>query len=122
LGLIVLPTALASIGIAIYFFFRILYFIALDIMHYITRAEILGISFHPSFDIFYINTSAMLFIVYISIVLVIGLISVGTFIGTGKRLPPIGTPLFVVFYSFLVPVWLGTAVVRAVFKTGVRWR
>jgi cellulose synthase/poly-beta-1,6-N-acetylglucosamine synthase-like glycosyltransferase len=122
LGLIVLPTALASIGIAIYFFLRIAYFAVLDLMHFITRFEILGLSFHPSFSIFYINTSAMYFLIYVAIALVVGLISVGTFIGSGKRLPPIGTPLFVVFYSFLVPLWLGTAVVRAVFKTGVRWR
>jgi cellulose synthase/poly-beta-1,6-N-acetylglucosamine synthase-like glycosyltransferase len=122
LGLIVLPTALTSIGIAIYFFLRIVYFLVLDIIHLITRFEILGFSFHPSFNIFYINTSAMLFLVYVAVILVVGLISVGTFIGSGKRMPPIGTPLFVVFYSFLVPLWLGTAVVRAVFKTGVRWR
>jgi cellulose synthase/poly-beta-1,6-N-acetylglucosamine synthase-like glycosyltransferase len=122
LGLLILPTALASIAIAIYFFARILYYAAFDLVHLVTRFEVLGFSFHPSFSLFYINTSAMWFLIYAAVVLVVGLISVGTFIGSGKRLPPIGTPLFVLFYSFLVPLWLGTAVVRAVFKTGVRWR
>jgi cellulose synthase/poly-beta-1,6-N-acetylglucosamine synthase-like glycosyltransferase len=122
LSIIVLPTALASIGIAIYFFARILFYGILQISHTITRIEILGFSFHPSFNIFYINTSAMWFLIFVAVALVVGLVSLGTFIGSGRRMPPLGTPLFVIFYSFLVPLWLGTAVVRAVFKTGVRWR
>ena len=122
LSIIILPTALASIGIAIYFFARILYYGVQALSHMITRIQILGLSFHPSFNLFYIDTSAMWFLIYIAVVLVVGLISLGTFIGSGKRMPPLGTPFFVLFYSFLVPLWLGTAVVRAVFKTGVRWR
>ena len=122
LSIIILPTALASIGIAIYFFARILFYGMLQLSHTITRIEILGISFHPSFNIFYINTSAMWFLIFVAVALVVGLISLGSFIGSGRKMPPVGTPLFVIFYSFLVPLWLGTAVVRAVFKTGVRWR
>ena len=122
LSIIILPTALASIGIAIYFFARILFYAIVALSHTITRIEILGISLHPSLSIFYFNTSAMWFLIYIAVTLVVGLISLGTYIGSGRRLPPIGTPLFVLFYSFLVPLWLSAAVVRAVFKTGVRWR
>ncbi len=122
LSIIILPTALASIGIAIYFFARILFYSVIQLMHTITRVEILGISFHPSFNMFYVNTSAMWFLIVVAVGLVVGLISVGTYIGSGKRMPPVGTPLFVMFYSLLVPLWLSAAVVRAVFKTGVRWR
>jgi len=122
LSLIVLPTALVSIGIAIYFFARIVVYGIFDLLHSITRFEILGLSFHPSFSIFYVNTSAMWFLIYMAVALVVGLISLGTFIGSGRKMPPLGTPLFVLFYSMLVPMWLTTAVVRAVFKTGVRWR
>jgi hypothetical protein len=77
---------------------------------------------HPTFDLFYVNTSAMWFLIFAAVLLILVLISAGSFIGTGKRTLPAGTPLFILFYSFLVPLWLGTAVVRAVFKTGVRWR
>lgn len=122
LGLIILPTAVLSIGIALYFFLRILYFAILAIKHAILRYEIVGLSFHPSFNAFYINTSAMWFLIYASVAIVITLICAGSFIGTGRRMPPKGTALFVLFYCFLVPTWLGAAVVRAVFKTGVRWR
>ena len=122
LGIIVLPMALASIGITLYFAAHLLLAAISGIAHEITMLRVEGFSFHPSFSFFYINTSALWFIIIISIAIVIALISVGSFIGTGNRRPPIGTVLFVLFYSLVAPFWLGTAVVRAVFKTGVHWR
>jgi len=122
LGVIILPTALLSIGIAVYFFIHMAISLLQSLIHQVIRIEILGISFHPSFNAFYIDTSALWIIVLVSVSIVVGLISVGTFIGTGKHRPPIGTALFVLFYSLIAPLWLGTAAVRAVFKTGVRWR
>lgn len=123
LGLIILPTALLSIAIALYFFTRTFYLLVVSIIREITRIQVMGFTFKvPTFSLYYVNTSAIWFLIFVSIMLVIVLISIGSMIGTGKRRPPIGTPLFVVFYSFLVPLWLGAAVIRAVFKTGVRWR
>ncbi len=122
LGLIVLPTAIFSIGAGIFFFARIAWGM-LDIL----RSEVLTIYFsrhlpHFTFDLYYVNTSAMMFLVFISIALILLLICVGTYIGTGRKTPPLSTPLFLFFYSFFVPLWLFAAVVRATFKTGVRWR
>ena len=123
LGIIILPTALLSIAIALYFFTRTFYLLVVSIIREITRIQIMGFTFKaPTFSLYYVNTSAIWFLIFVSIMLVLVLISIGSMIGTGKRRPPIGTPLFVVFYSFLVPLWLGTAVIRAIFKTGVRWR
>ena len=122
LGLIILPSALISIAIGIYFFIRILVLMLQDLMHEIARVEVTGTLAHASFDPFYLPSSTFLFLVWASVALIVILICVGSFIGTGKRRPPIGTPLFLLFYSFLAPVWLCAAVVRAVFKTGVRWR
>lgn len=122
LGLVVLPTALISIGIAIFFFVRVAYFAIREGMRLIQQAEILGVMPHFSFSLFYVNTSTLWFLIYVSVALVVVLISVGSLIGTGSRKPPVGTPLFVLFYSFLVPLWLSAAVIRAAFKTGVRWR
>lgn len=123
LGLIILPSALISIAAGIYFFFRILWYSLQGLSHQITRIEVAGaFPGHPSFNLFYINTSAFLFLVSASVVMIIVLICAGSFIGTHSRRPPMGTPLFLLFYSFLAPLWLCTAVVRAVFNTGVRWR
>lgn len=123
LGLIILPSALISIAAGIYFFVRIVWYSFQDLMHQIVRIEATGsLSSHTSFDPFYINTSAFLFLVAASVAMIVILISTGSFIGTDSRRPPAATPLFLLFYSFLAPLWLCAAVVRAVFKTGVRWR
>lgn len=122
LGIIILPSALISIGAAIFFFFRILFEFATQLQHELLKIEVTGTMPRMGFDLFYFNTSMMGILVWIAIALILLLVAAGSFIATGKRSLPAGTPLFVLFYSFLVPLWLGTAVVRAVFRTGVRWR
>ena len=122
LGMIILPAALISIAVALFFFARILWYGAHTIAQTYARTQIMGVSFTPSFDAFYINTSATLFLIYVSILIIVVLISVGSLISTDRRLPPTGTPLFIIFYGFLVPLWFATAAVRAFFKTGVRWK
>lgn len=122
LGIIILPMALISIGTGIYFFVRILVGFLQSAYHEYLLVHLSGTIPTPGFDPYFVNTSAMIFLVYASVALILILICIGTFIGTGKRMPPLSTPLFLLFYSFLVPLWLGTAVVRAVFNTGVRWR
>lgn len=123
LGLIVLPTAIISIFTGIYFFARIAFYTIRGIYRLAERAYFGGVHApHVSFDLFYVNTSAIWFLVWVSVAMILVLISIGSFIGTGGRTPPKSTPIFLLFYSFLVPFWLGTAVVRAVFRTGVKWR
>lgn len=122
LGLIVLPTALISIGSALYFFTRVLVYTATSLQQELLRFRFGGLPQHFSFDAFYINTSAIIFLIYTAIILVLALITLGAYIGTGKRTPPAATPIFILFYGFLAPFWLGTAVIRAVFRTGVSWR
>jgi cellulose synthase/poly-beta-1,6-N-acetylglucosamine synthase-like glycosyltransferase len=122
LGLVVLPSAIFSIGAGIYFFFRILWETLKSLGHEMVRLQS-GAGFgYPHFDAFYFPTSTMLFLVCASVGLILILICAGSLIGTGSRKPPITTPLFLIFYSFLAPMWLCAAVVRATFKTGVRWR
>jgi len=121
LGLIILPSAIVTIFIGIYFFFRILFYGAQALYHKLIEYQFAGVT-SPSFELFYVNTSAMWFIIFVSVALVLVLISTGSFIGTGRRMPPLSTPLFLALYSFMVPLWLTTALVRATFKTGVRWR
>lgn len=122
LGLLVLPLALLSIAAGIYFFVRILLSAASAAVETFVKIELTGMLPYPSFELFYVNTSAMWFLVWVAIAFILVLIIAGSQVGTGRRTPPIGTPLFLIFYSFLVPVWLGAAVIRAVFNTGVRWR
>lgn len=122
LGIIILPMALISIGTGIFFFARIILGLAQSAYHKYLMLTFTGTYPKPMFDLYYVNTSTMIFLVFVSIALILLLISMGSRIGTGSHKPPLSTPLFLMFYSFLVPLWLGTAVVRAVFNTGVRWR
>ncbi len=123
LGLIVLPTAIISIFTGIYFFTRIAFYAIRGLWHMIERIYYGGVHVpSPSFELFYVNTSAIWFLVWVSVAMILVLISIGSFIGTGDRRPPKSTPIFLLFYSFLVPFWLGTAVVRALLRTGVKWR
>ncbi len=122
LGLLVLPTAVLSVGTGMYFFLHIVWGWLQELHDAILRIQITGALPHPSFELFYFNTSALWFLVYVAVALILVLICTGTWLGTGRRLPPAGTPLFLLFYSFLTPLWLGTAVFRAIFKTGVEWR
>ena len=124
LGILILPTALISIGAGIYFFARVVYYLGLDITREIERVQATHLLAHPSIGLFYIDTSAMWFLIYAAVVLILVLIAAGSSIGLDSRSYklPAGTPLFILFYSFLVPLWLSAAVIRAIFKTGVRWR
>jgi len=122
LGLVVLPIATLSIMSAIYFFVRLIIQSGIEAIHSILRYYETGVFLYPHWSLFYFNTSVLFFLILFAVVFVVVLISTGTYIATGRRMPPRGTPFFLMFYSFLVPFWLGSAVLRAAFKTGVRWR
>lgn len=122
LGLIVLPLALVSIVSGIYFFARIVWYSLQSVEALIRETFFSGILPHVSFELFYVNTSVTWFLIFVAIALILVLISTGSYIGTGSRRPPAGTPLFLLLYGFLAPVWLSVAVIRAVFNTGVKWR
>jgi|SRR3989344_901732 len=122
LGLIVMPLALISVGAGIYFFIRVLFSGGMSLVREVARIQSTGIFPEPHFGLFYVNTSALWFLAIAAVVMVLVLICLGSLIGTGRRRPPMGTPLFLLFYSFLAPLWLSAALVRAVFRTGVNWR
>jgi cellulose synthase/poly-beta-1,6-N-acetylglucosamine synthase-like glycosyltransferase len=122
LGIIVLPMALLSVFAALYFFARALWGALRGVETEITRIVFSGLAPTPTIELFYFNTSALLFLVCIAVALVLVLISLGSFIGTGKRTLPAGTPLFIALYSFLAPLWLGAALVRVALRAEVPWK
>ncbi|MBI5470483.1 glycosyltransferase family 2 protein [Candidatus Kaiserbacteria bacterium] len=122
LGLLVLPTALLSIGTGIYFFARTVYGAGSSLADGYAWYRLTGEFPYPHMSLFYVNTSALWFLVWLAIGLVLVLISTGSWIGTGSKKLPKGTSLFVLFYCFLVPTWLATALVRAIVGRGVQWR
>lgn len=124
LSAMVLPYSFISILVTIALFFYFLWQTISALSHEVLRIQTVGVQ-TPSlqeYSFFFFNTSAILILVWISVVLILLLISIGSQIGTGSRHLPLSTPLFVAFYSFLVPLWLCAAVLRATFKRDVRWK
>jgi cellulose synthase/poly-beta-1,6-N-acetylglucosamine synthase-like glycosyltransferase len=123
LGLIILPTALFSVMTSIFFFLQFVWQLSERSMQEYTRITLTESLFAmPHFSLFYMDTSAMWFLVWLTIVVVLALISIGSWLSTGSSRLPVGTPLFVFCYCFIVPLWLTAAVYRATRRNGVRWR
>lgn len=123
LGLLVLPALIASVIAALYFFTRVVWSGVVELAQLTERVLTVGFSLpSPSLELFYINTSVSWLIVYAAVLFVVLLISIGSYISTGSRRPPSSTPIFLAFYSFLVPIWLAVALVRATLRTSVRWK
>ncbi len=121
LGLFVLPLALLSVFIAMFFFIRSAIDIAMTSYGAYERYLLTGNWPEYHFNLFYINTSAFAFLAFVSLGLVLALIAAGSWIGHESRRPPLSTPLFLI-YGMITPLWLFAAVVRAGLRTGVRWR
>lgn len=121
LGVAILPLAFFSVFAAIFFFVRSVADLANSSYETYRYVSVTGSWPAYHFDSFYLNTSAFMFLATLSLALVLTLIAAGSWIGHESRRPPLSTPLFLLF-GFLTPLWLVAAVVRAGFKTGVRWR
>jgi cellulose synthase/poly-beta-1,6-N-acetylglucosamine synthase-like glycosyltransferase len=121
LGLIILPAALISIASALFFASRLLWLGAFEVADSFNRAT-LGAGLTPSFDPFFINTSAMILTLFAALGMTVVLISFGSLLSTGSRKIPAATPLFLLLYGLIVPLWLSTALVKALRGRGVAWR
>lgn len=121
LGLIVLPTAVISIFSAILLATHVLWGLGNALQHILVRFSILGFHAPVAPSLFYVNTSVILLLSLASLASAITLIVIGSRL-SGHRYPPLSTPVFLVLYGFIVPLWLTIAVVRAALNTGVKWR
>ncbi|HET8581107.1 MAG TPA: glycosyltransferase family 2 protein [Candidatus Paceibacterota bacterium] len=125
LGLLALPFGIISIGVVFYFVALITYDWAQSLANWMTYVSVTHTVFAaPSFDPFFIDTTVMSFIVYLSTALVLVLLFVGSRLSSRpeRKFRALGTSLFLLFYGFLTPIWLGIAVARASFRTGVDWK
>lgn len=121
LGLIVLPAALISFASALFFAFHLLWAIFARLVESVDKA-VLGVVPSPSFDPFFINTSAMALALVAALIMTVVLISLGSLLSTGSRKIPAATPLFLLLYGLIVPLWLSAALVKAIRNRGVAWR
>lgn len=123
LGVIILPTALISIASALYFSFMVIVEGLSRLYHYYVKVSLVGFDLTWSMPttLFFINTTMVALITYTLITLALTLLFLGRSMAD-IRLHPASVPLYLVLYSFIAPLWLTGAVVRATLRTQAPWR
>ncbi|MBP9669051.1 MAG: glycosyltransferase [Candidatus Pacebacteria bacterium] len=122
LGMIVLPTALISIGAAIYFTAMVLVDLVSRLYHFWVKVDVAGFSYSIAApEWFYVNTTMLALIAYTLIILAVTLLYMGRSLADAK-LHPLSVPLYIALYSFLAPWWLIGAVARATVGKQAPWR
>lgn len=123
LGVIILPAASLSV-------FSTLYFLGATIIDWINSLitsirEILtvGISFKGfNFDFFYINTDIIVFLSFMAIFGTLFIIITSRKMAEEKNKFGFDSILFLLFYSFLAPIWMSRAVYNVLFVKETKWR
>jgi cellulose synthase/poly-beta-1,6-N-acetylglucosamine synthase-like glycosyltransferase len=123
LGMVVLPAAGFSIFSTLYFFGMTAFSWTNSLITKIEEISTIGL-FWPgfNFDFFYINTNV---IVFVSIIAVIGtflIIANSRKLAEEKNKFGLDSAFFLIFYSFLVPFWMGKAIYNVIFLKETKWR
>lgn len=122
LGMVVLPAAFLSIFIALYFTASVVIHAVARIAELYVKYSIVGIHLSiPSFQMFYINTSALTLLTSFFLLLALTFLIIGRTL-SGTSFKSIDVALYVLCYGFLAPLWLTGAVIRAGFRAQAPWR
>ncbi len=123
LGLIVLPAAGFSIVSCLYFFFtRIWSFLSVLISKI---EEIYTVGFYSknfNFDLFYINTNVLVFVAIIAISGMFILIAISRKLASENNKFGLDSALYLMFYTFISPIWMIWALYNFVFVRDTKWR
>ena len=122
LGMLVLPMSIMSFFAAIILFSTLIWNTLVMITWQIVRFQTVGLSTPTAqFDLFFIHTGVIVTVTLALIILTLVLM------GIGKKLAQdsffsFDMPIYLAVYGFITPLWLTTAVYKAVSNTSVRWR
>ncbi len=122
LGVLVLPISIISLFSAVFLFSVLIWNTLVLVAKEIVYFQTVGLT-APSlqFDIFFINTNVILTVTVMLVLLTLVLISLGKRLSR-DALASVDMPIYILFYGFLAPVWLTTALYKAATNSGVRWR
>jgi len=112
LGMFILPMAIVSFLPALFFSALLVKGGISIILTQIERINAIGLFSLPqqSFDIFFMSTNSMLFLVYIIALMTLALIIIGKKFSTDKIMG-FDIPLYLLLYGFLAPWWLARGVI-----------
>ncbi len=124
-SLFTVPAGIMTIFTASYFIGRIIFNIVNYFYVKFVEYQVVGLHFSDnvfSFDIFFLNTKAMLFLTIIIYALVLFSIVLGRRMAEGKwRMSP-DIIFFVIVFSVVAPFWLGRAIYNTFFSRKPAWR
>lgn len=122
LGILVLPLSILSLFSAVFLFSTMIWNTFIFAINEIVKFQTVGLTAPVTqFDVFYIQTSAILTVTLALLTLTFVLM------GLGKRLAKdafisADMPLYLLFYGFITPLWLTAALYKAITSSSVRWR
>jgi len=121
-GIFVLPTALLSVFGAVYMFGLFIFNTGRSAVDLVIRIYTAGFSISwPRFDLFYLNTNAMLFIIMVSVAMILVILHNSSAMSATKVYKR-DTALFLALYGILAPLWLTSALARAAIKAESKWK
>jgi len=121
-GIFVLPTAILSVFGAVYMFGLFLFNLGQSAVDLAIRVYTAGLTLTwPSFELFYLNTNAMLFIVVALIGMVLVILHNSSAMSATKVYKR-DTALYLALYGLLAPLWLTGALARAVVRAESKWK
>lgn len=122
-GFLTLPFGVLSIFTAIFMMWLIIANAVHLILQKIEMWRILG--FHiglPHFDMFFFNTSTLLFLEVVAVFFVLFAIYGGKSLTKSALRPRVNLLYFILFYGFFASLWLGGAVYHFARSRAVTWR
>lgn len=121
-GMFTLPMAFMFVFYGLYAALFSVYSISLYVISVYERWSTVGIHLHmPIFDIFYVNTNVMSFIIMVMFTMFLFVLYIGNTLSDDRQEFYRNFPAFFLLYPFFVPFFLGRAVLDTIMKRKNVW-
>ena len=123
LGMVVLPAAGFSVLSTMYFFGAMVLSWAETLTTQISKILTVGFSWQGfNFDFFYVNTDILVFVSLIAVLGTFLIIATSRGLAEEKNKFGLDSLLFIIFYTFLAPLWMSRAIYNVIFTKETKWR
>lgn len=123
LGMVVLPAAGFSVVSTMYFFGATIFSWLKTLITEISKILTVGVSFNGfNFDFFYVNTDVIALVSVIAILGTIFIIITSRKLAEEKNKIGFDSIFFLIFYTFLAPLWMTRAIYNVIFSKKTNWR
>jgi len=125
IGLFILPIATTSIFSSLFLFGNMLWNSLVNIFNAFVKFQTVGWEWRfspPSFDWYFLNTSAISFLTVTAILLTLVILYLSTKLADGRFRFSRGLFYYMLLYVFIVPLWLAKAVFHTIIRREISWR